>query len=206
MLEQLIVLVVGNVVLLSAVAWFTKSVITHYLSKDIENHKLALKAASEKSLIEHDTVFRSLHSKRADTIAHLHVLFVEVGKSLNRINNHLQDQSRTNSSPELSVIIESGFTQCLIKCEGHFEENKLYLPLALSNRIESLILNCHAITALALFDTNLNFDQTPLFIQSVKQQIAPTAIPGKIKDLTVEYNNTIKDIQNNFRELIGITG
>lgn len=206
MLEQLIVLVGGNVVLLSAVAWLTKSVITHYLSKDIENHKLALKSASEKSLIEHDAVFRSLHSKRADTIAHLHVLFVEVGKSLNRINNHFQDQSRTSSSRELSVIIDSGITQYLTNCERYFEANMLYLPLALSNRIESLILDCHAITTLALFDTNLDFEQTPLFIQAAKQQIDPSVIPGKIKELTAEYNNTIKDIQNHFRELIGIKG
>jgi hypothetical protein len=73
----------GYAVLLACLGFLAKSIINHYLSKDIEKYKEQLKANSElaqKELenslkliaIEHNIRFKSLHEKRAEVIAELY--------------------------------------------------------------------------------------------------------------------------------------
>jgi len=64
----------------AAAAWFTKSVITHFLSRKIESYKIELKRESDKEIegiksrleivaLERQIVFSRLHEKRAEIIA-----------------------------------------------------------------------------------------------------------------------------------------
>lgn len=70
MWSEFIVGVGGSALLLAAAGWLTKSIISHFLSKDVENYKLALKATTDLRIEE----FRSSLRMRGE-----HTLFVLYG-------------------------------------------------------------------------------------------------------------------------------
>ncbi len=76
-----------SAVLLAFVAWLVRSVITHWLSKDIEQFKMTmkyekdieierLKGQLKKMTAEHEIMFNQLHTKVFATIARLYKLIV----------------------------------------------------------------------------------------------------------------------------------
>jgi len=90
--EQLIAIIGGSTVLIGAVAWLTRSIIVHFLSKDIENYKMRLKAETDQKLeelrnsfrmraFEHETRFLRLHEKRAEILAELYKKLVEAASA-----------------------------------------------------------------------------------------------------------------------------
>ena len=74
--------------MLGAVAWLIKSIVTHFLSKDIDSYKMNIKYSHEADLeqfrsslkmmaFEHETRFSRLHEKRADILALLYEKLAE---------------------------------------------------------------------------------------------------------------------------------
>jgi hypothetical protein len=196
----------GNVALLAAVSWLIKSMLTHFLSKDIEIYKQTLKAASDKALIEHDTVFRSLHAKRADVIASLHSQLVEVSTCMNSINNNLQDQKRKEVSLEISAEGFNQLMKCFSTCWDYFSKNKLYLSLELSDNIASLLINCMTIAALATVTQEQDLSSMPFDLQDTLQNLDKTDIPEMSSKITADFNAAITEIENAFRTIVGIMG
>jgi len=195
----------GNVALLAAVSWLIKSILTHILSKDIETYKQTLKAASDKAIIEHDTVFRSLHAKRADIIANLHSQFVEVGNCLNSVNNNLQNQKSRGLSPEILAEESGQLMKCLSPCLDYFFKNKLYYSLDLSNKIESLLLECIAVATLTAVTQEHDLSSAPFVLQETFDSLDKATIPERISKIVSDFNVTIKEIENTFRTIVGIT-
>jgi hypothetical protein len=79
----------GSAVLFGAMAWLIKCVVIHYLSKDIEEHKVRLKSESEKELLElkstlerflfeHQVRFSKLHARQAEKITEIHEKIYEL--------------------------------------------------------------------------------------------------------------------------------
>ena len=124
--EMLFALLGGNIALLAAVAWLIRSILKHFLEKDIEIYKQSLKAEYDKALIEHDTMFRNLHAKRADVIAQLYSQFVEIRGCLNSINTELQNQKAMGVvEPEIATGAYNGLERCLSPCWDYFSKSKL---------------------------------------------------------------------------------
>ena len=63
----------GSAALFAAVAWFARSIIKHFLDKDLEEYKRNL----EKMSYEHQVRFSKLHEIRAQTIAKLYSLLYD---------------------------------------------------------------------------------------------------------------------------------
>jgi len=87
-LEIIIASVGGSAALFAIMGWLAKSLLSQFLTKDIENHKAKLKYESEieltkfrneieKTAFEHQIRFSKLHEKRAEVLASLYKLLVE---------------------------------------------------------------------------------------------------------------------------------
>lgn len=206
MFREILFALGGNIALLAAVSWLIRSILIHYLSKDIETYKQTLKAESDKALIEHDTVFRSLHSKRADIIAHLYTQLVELGKCLNSLNNSLQDQKAKDLSPKISAEESDRLMKYFGPCKDYFDTNKLYFSLDLSNRIDSLLVKCWATGILTSITQDQNISSFPFDLQQALQDFNKDTTPERVSKIVSDFNVAIKDIENVFRTLVGITG
>jgi hypothetical protein len=206
MYRELLFALGGNISLLAAVSWLIKSVLVHFLSKDIETYKNTLKAASDKAIIEHDAVFRSLHAKRADIIANLHAQFIELGKCLNSINNNLQDQLTKGLPLEISAKQSENLIKCLLPCDDYFSKNRLYFSLDLSNELNKLLIDCWAVQTLSIFSQDLNLSSSLLQIQQAKQNFQKDTLSEQVSKIVSDFNVAIKEIENTFRTLIGIMG
>ncbi len=80
--------ITGSSIIIAAVAWLVKSIITHFLSKNIDSYKLELKHNNDIALEdtrynlnltmkEHEAKMSSLYTKRADVVTELYVLLVK---------------------------------------------------------------------------------------------------------------------------------
>jgi hypothetical protein len=196
----------GNVVLLAAVSWLIKSILTHFLSKDIEIYKQTLKAESEKVLIEHDTVFRSLHSKRAEVIANLHSQLVEVSNCMNAINNIFQNQKSKGESPEISAERSSQLMKCLLPCWDYFSANKLYFSSELSESIKDLLMKCMSVATLTAVTQEQDISSLPFDFRNALENIDKNAILEVTSKFISDFNKAIKEIEKTFRMIVGITG
>lgn len=205
MYKEVLFAIGGNVALLAAVSWLIKSILTHFLSKDIEAYKLTLKAATEKALIEHDAVFRRLHEKRADVIAKLYSQFVEVGKCMNSINNSLHDQISKGGSPEISAENSSDLLKCLFPCWDYFSPNKLYFSAELSHKINDLLMKCITVASLAAVTQNQDLSSVPFDFQNTLRSLDKEAIPDMTSKFVSDFNIASKEIEDAFRTIVGIT-
>jgi hypothetical protein len=89
MIEYFLYYIGGASVLIGAIAWLIKSLMSHFMSKDIELYKNQLKSSSELEIEKlknelkiqeqkHDVMFSKLHSKRIEVIDELYKLVQDV--------------------------------------------------------------------------------------------------------------------------------
>jgi hypothetical protein len=194
----------GNIALLAAVAWLIRSLTIHFLKKDIEIYKQGLKAAYDKALIEHDTVFRSLHAKRADVIAQLYARFVELGGCLNSVDTTLREQKVKGMPPKISAEEYRRLDSCLSPCWDFFSKNKLYFSSQLSDKISTVLSNSFAVTILAVTTQDRALSSLPIEITKQLTDLDKTEVGKRISKNISEFNETIKEIENSFRTLVGI--
>ena len=83
----------ASAVSLVAVAWLVRSIVTHWLSKDIESFKTAMQHANVREIeklradlnhlaLEHQVKFSQLHAKVFETIAHLYKLIAQTQRTM----------------------------------------------------------------------------------------------------------------------------
>lgn len=135
----------GSAILIGAIAWLTKSIITHFLSKDVVNFKNQIKAESDKNIeafknalqmaaFEHQVRFSKLHEKRADVIAEIYKLIVE---SNNSIYNVLLP-ARFEGQPSDEEMIKDA-TSKLNMCLNSYDINRIYLREESCKIVQKLI-------------------------------------------------------------------
>jgi hypothetical protein len=116
---EIITAIGGSAVLFGAMAWLVRSVINHFLSKDLEKFKLNLQRESQQELmrlqsslqlveLEHQIRFSELHERRAEIIAELYSravglyraasAFVKLYQSLNEVKNRENIKSLWNAA------------------------------------------------------------------------------------------------------------
>ena len=73
MWERIFISIGGAGVLFAIVGFLTRSIILHFLNKDIEKHKYNL----ERIALEHSVRFTKLHEKRAEVIEKLYSKYID---------------------------------------------------------------------------------------------------------------------------------
>lgn len=121
---------------LAAVGWLIQSFISHRQSRDIEkfksdlqaeaNEKMeGLKSALQMQALEHQVRFSRLHEKRADIIAELFQLIVDLERS-SRIyvfGGGASKDEQQEREVDFSIV-----RQPIDRCYRFVEQNEIYLP------------------------------------------------------------------------------
>lgn len=134
-------------VLAGALTWLAKSVITHFLDKDVEKYKnsLATEAAREleqfKSQLhiaskEHDVRFSKLHEKRAEIIAELHSRMYKAFLSVKELELGIKDGYDDEAT--LKQSSEIAYEACS-HAFSFFKKNKYYLSKEHSDLIHGIL-------------------------------------------------------------------
>lgn len=200
MWDKIIIFIGGSSVLIAAVAWLTRSIITHYLSKDIEAYKTQLRAASTKELEHlktelqiqaqrHQITFNTLHEKRALIIAELYDKVNELSAMAYAFGGAtLLGGKRTKIDRA-----ESTYEACR-SFYSYFQKNKIYF----SKELCSLIIEF----------VSLISEPTSVLYQI---QDEPELVKKFEKDFYANYQElekklfTLKDnIEHEFRTLVGV--
>src|SRR5687767_12038505 len=119
-------------IVVGASAWFTKAVITHFLSRKIEVYKIELKSESDKRIEEvksqlqimaqeHQIVFSRLHEKRAEIVAESYTLIHEVYTKAVRLGADVFHEGLGTPKPRTKEI----FDDCL-KFYDFFQSRRIY--------------------------------------------------------------------------------
>ena len=144
MIEELIKFLGGSVILIGAVAWLIRSLVTHQLSMDIEKLKIKLKHDAEieiqkishelsLSSIEHEHKIASLQEKRAEVIAELYKLLVRLVGSAQSYASYLEYSSEPNKDEKAKILGEDANN-----FRDYFLDNRIYFPNEICTDIDEL--------------------------------------------------------------------
>ncbi len=181
-----------------------KSIVTHYLDKDVEGYKLILKAENdfevekfkhklEKATAEHKVRFEKLHEHRDYVIATLYSRIVEFYQAIGRFfdTSILLEQHEIEEEAKLLWRAVDSF-------RNFSEKNRIYFSEDICKRIDKL---CEAVdepTGSLVVATEYSgmdgYDSNKLI---ALWQEARDVLAGDIKMI-------LKALENDFRELLGV--
>lgn len=134
----IIVSIGGSAALFGALAWLTRSIIVHFLDKDVERFKNALQLKA----IEHQVRFNSLHIKRAEIIAELYQRLEVANTAINGIKSS-EDK---NFSEKDKAMSDTAVLSC-IEAIRFFRQNELYFDEELCAKVRELNLTVLKVAA-----------------------------------------------------------
>jgi hypothetical protein len=146
----------GFAILAAASAWLIKSIITHFLSKDVEAYKSRIASESAKEIEqfkaqlqmmarEHEVRFSKLHEKRAEIISELYELLVEAKNRSELLDVVFQmgpipglpfDSDAADKTQD--QVAEEAADKCA-RVFTFFTKHKLFFSQELSEKMEKLI-------------------------------------------------------------------
>ncbi len=208
MYRDLLVAFGGSSLLMVCVAFIVRSIIKHFLSKDIERYKLELKSQTDKAIFEHSSKFSNVYTKQAEIIAHLSQLLIPLRGALNIISNNLKKRRKKDLAFELTNEECARLFDAVMAIDEYFVNNEFYLPVELAEKIRLSLVKTLAIciksnlslTSLTSFDlSGLPHEMEEALTGQTKEQLL-----SNIPDLIQHFNEEIKDIHLIFREIVGI--
>ncbi len=138
MWEHIVTTLGLSALLVSAVAWLARSIITHVLSKDIERFKLQI----QKEALEHQIRFRRVDEKVAEALSQVYgrlYPFVRAAKSY-VLELESSNEPSKEEKLEITAKAQREFKQCLL-------DNRLYMPNSLYERAADLARKLAQITS-----------------------------------------------------------
>lgn len=132
-------------VVAAAAAWLTKSVLTHFLSRNIASYKAELKRQSDREIeevksrlqivaSERQIVFSRLHEKRVEIVAETYTLIHKVNsKAIGLISEVFHAGLRTPKDRAQEV-----FDDCL-KFYDFFQQHRIYFSEELCNMMDKFV-------------------------------------------------------------------
>ncbi len=200
-LEVLIVGLGGFGVLVAALAWLGKSLISHLLSKDLEGHKHRVESLYEKNLEayrhelekiqkEHEVRFAALHEKRMEVIAELYSLLRELAEvSLSASAAGIFPFPEGFGKAELAEILKTGLRR-LEAIKQFMDKNRLYFSEALADKIDRFIEKIHGPIERASSAVQEDYSKATQELRS-------------LPPLSEAIFSLRRDIEQEFRKLLG---
>jgi hypothetical protein len=187
----------GSAVLFGTMAFLTRSIVVHFLDKDVERFKNALQLKA----IEHQVRFNSLHAKRAEIIAE----FYEKMVVISTVVAGLKNKEKKSFSETDKVIGDKAMSVCLDAWQ-FFKRNELFFDDELCAKIEKLYV--------------LAFGEARMFAGIVSiweefrdkiQKRSPEAgqifeegMASASSKLESEIPELLKELKKRFRDILGV--
>ena len=129
MSEEVIKFLGGTAIALSAIAWLIRSLISHFLNKDVEGYKQRL----DKKAFIHRTKFSALHEKQARILEELYSHLLEFISAA----EYLVSPSLPPSAPSVQdrAISLDGYSGTFYR---YYYKNRIYLSPDLCAKIDEL--------------------------------------------------------------------
>jgi hypothetical protein len=179
----------------AAIAWLAKSLLSQWLAKDIENHKLRLTMAAH----EHQICFASLHQKQADVIAECYQRFLEANACIQKISN----SDAKNFNDEERRLGEVAVERCLAGMIV-FHNNQLYFPDELQKRLMNLSVHVFKYTLLYSGIAEMMGKLSAKHGSNERTQMMQEALRGGWKNVQSEVPMLLDELKIEFRRLLGI--
>ncbi len=149
-LRELITILGGFAIFAGALAWLLKSIITHFLNKDVENYKSRLTAEATRELEhlksqlqisakENEVRFSKLHEKRAEVLSELYFLLDEANEAIQQFDINLKYKDSHNIDKALIESSNKKARQSCMTALNYYRKYQLYLSKELSKSIEKFV-------------------------------------------------------------------
>ena len=188
----------GSAVLFGALAFLARSIIVHFLDKDVENFKNTLQLKA----IEHQVRFNSLHAKRAEIIAEFYQKMLQLHIVLCGIRER-KEKTFEDKDRDLGLGMMKACTEAM----QFFKMNELYFDEDLCVKIEKLnskvFGEAKIFAAMAmLWKETVN---TPQFekIPDIKQQLE-NKLSETSRVLNSEIPSLLDELKKRFRDILGV--
>jgi hypothetical protein len=183
----------GSAVLLAAVAWLTKSIITHYLSKDVEAYKATLRSETEKALLEHDAIFRGLHSRRAEIIAELYSRLTDAVSATASFLSVVGSEGEPGRAEKSKVAMEK-----IVDFFTYFDRRRIFLNEELCKQIDDFVDKIRG----PAIDFSMYLDE-PEFDPPTSREKSKALISAW-KSIETNVPKAKKSLEEEFRKLLGV--
>jgi phosphoenolpyruvate synthase/pyruvate phosphate dikinase len=135
----------GSAVLLLAVGFLVKTLVSHLLSKDVERFKAEVQhnatlqleralSGIRQAALEREVRFRQLHEKRSLVVAELYSRLVSAVDKLEYSFQPMEWVDQPSRDEKLKEAVP-----CLIELRGYFERNRILFPGELANQVHAFI-------------------------------------------------------------------
>jgi len=143
-LKELGTILGGTAIAVAALAWLAKSLLTHYLSKDIEKHKATLTAQNAleserlraeltKQALEHEVRFRRVDEKVAEHLDHVYRHLFRFYESVCSYVRDVEWSCEPSKEEKLEAASKANRAFW-----DYFLVNRVYLPPTLFQRVRQL--------------------------------------------------------------------
>lgn len=192
----------GSAALFAVVGWLSRSIISQLLSKDIEAFKSKLqydsqleltkfKSELERSAFEHQVRFSQLHEKRADIIADLFGVIVDLHSSVDNFILFLPAATADDSDKNLKSLHNA-----VDKFKLTFEKNRIYFNKETCELIDS-------------FNESMSKPVSELVMHIDISGYQNWDVLGKVwmaaqEKLYAEIEDIKEELEMEFRQLLGV--
>lgn len=185
----------GSAILLAAIAWLIKTIITHYLSKDVEAYKATLKAESEIALLEHDTIFRRLHSRRAEILAELYSKLAEAVSATSSFLSLVEWAGEPDKKEKYKIAMEQ-----IVDFFKYFDRRRIFLSEELCKQIDDFVDKIRN----PAIDFSMYLDE-PQYDPTTAREKRKVWISAWKSVSKTDVPNARKSLEREFRKLLGVT-
>ena len=179
----------GNTVILCAMlGWLTRSIIIHWLSKDVEAHKLKLqkdievyKLKLQTAANEYQLRFSNIQEKQIEAITQLHQALQQATIGFQRLKL-LEEQENT--------AVAKRVTTASFNAMALFRLNELYFEDDLRLKIAELL------AAICTYSSNYH---------DMKKSVQDTGNFEEWQKLEPKIQHLLRDLRKEFQRLLGVT-
>ena len=119
---------------IAAVAWLARSLVLHFMSRDLDAHKIRLEEQAKRVLLEHEVRYRDLHARRANVIADLYGLIADAASAAKRFLDPVAFGGEPDTQEKHKKLLSA-----LGELFQQFDRNRIFLPEETCRRVDSLV-------------------------------------------------------------------
>lgn len=196
--EIIITSIGGSALLFACISWLLKSLISQFLSKDIENHKTKLQYNSEielakfrkeieKTAFEHQVQFSKLHDKRGEVLADFYKLLAESVWITRSLASPLEWAGEPTKNEKYAEAMNK-----LGEFFRFFDQHRIYFPEKLNCLIDKFIDKLRSPTIelgvyFSIKNPNVNTLKEKMGVWDKAWRSAENDIPKARKELEREF-------------------
>ena len=179
--------------LMPALAWLLKTIISHELTKALDRNRNEL----ELRLQRHQIRFSALHQRRAEVIHELYKRIITVRRMCALLKTENQDINDVVGEKACDDIVSE-----VININFYFGDHALYFPDTVIKKYKSLFTTAisETLTAIGMIDLFDNFEKMPPeWRKKFREAVFPI-----LKEKLADFDAILFELKAEFQSLLGL--